>query len=132
MIAGVEYNCIGDGKTSPVRLIMLLARPIAIALGCWIYLAIMNDDMSAISGMSLPVLMFVSRYALALIGFSFVVAEAQAGLTNIAYMSPIETKAASGSVAGRSLVGARLYQLSPLKQFGPRRRRSPLSFLLTQ
>lgn len=39
-------------RASPARLAVLMAGPVALAGGAWIYLAVMIDDMSAIPGMS--------------------------------------------------------------------------------
>ena len=39
-------------RISHSRLVLLLGGPIAIAIGSWIYLAVMIDDMSNIPGMS--------------------------------------------------------------------------------
>lgn len=39
-------------RISPPRLALLLGGPVAIALGCWIYLAVMIGDMSEIPGFS--------------------------------------------------------------------------------
>lgn len=170
---------------TPARLALLLGSPVAIALGCWIYLAIMIGDMTSIPGMRsammspqmlapmqlfglflmwavmmaammlptaapmilayalmqatdrekgagrLPVFMFSGGYVLAWAGFSLAAAGLQAGLTNLALMSPMMMQA-TAPLAGGILVIAGLYQFSPLKQSCLRQCSTPMSFLMTQ
>ena len=173
------------GQMTPARLALLLASPVALALVCWIYLAIMIGDMSAVPGMSsammspqmfapmqlfglflmwavmmaammlptaapmilayafmqaadrekgagiLPVFTFAGGYVLAWASFSLAAAGLQAGLTNLALMSPMMMQAAV-PMAGGILVIAGLYQFSPLKRSCLRQCRTPMSFLMTQ
>ena len=79
-----------------------------------------------------PVWMFSGGYVVAWAGFSLAAAILQAGLTNLAFMSPMMMKAASGPLAGGILVVAGLYQFTPLKQTCLRLCRTPLSFLMTE
>ena len=81
---------------------------------------------------SLPVFMFSGGYVVAWAVFSLAAAIMQAGLTNIALMSPMMMKTASEPLAGGILIVAGLYQLSPAKLSCLRQCRSPVSFLMTQ
>ena len=79
----------------------------------------------------LPVFAFSGGYVLAWAGFSLVAAGLQAGLTNLAIMSPMMMRA-TGPLAGAILVVAGLYQFSPAKHACLRQCRTPISFLMTQ
>lgn len=79
----------------------------------------------------LPVFAFSGGYVLAWAGFSLVAAGLQAGLTNLAVMSPMMMKAAT-PLGGGILVIAGLYQFSPIKHACLRQCRTPISFLMTQ
>ena len=79
----------------------------------------------------LPVLAFSGGYVLAWAGFSLVAAGLQAGLTNLAFMSPMMMKA-TAPLGGAILVVAGLYQVSPMKHACLRQCRTPISFLMTQ
>jgi predicted metal-binding membrane protein len=79
----------------------------------------------------LPVLALSGGYVLAWVGFSLVAAVLQAGLTNLAVMSPMMMKAI-GPLGGAFLVVAGLYQFSPIKHACLRQCRTPISFLMTQ
>ncbi|MDF1774385.1 MAG: DUF2182 domain-containing protein [Rhizobiaceae bacterium] len=79
----------------------------------------------------LPVFMFSGGYVLAWSGFSLAATVLQAGLTNLAYMSPMMMKA-TGPLAAGILVVAGLYQFSPLKQACLHQCRTPIAFLMTQ
>lgn len=79
-----------------------------------------------------PVWMFSGGYVVAWAGFSLAAAVLQAGLTNLALMSPMMMKAASGPLAGSILLIAGLYQFTPLKQMCLRLCRTPINFLMTQ
>jgi predicted metal-binding membrane protein len=79
----------------------------------------------------LPVFAFSGGYVLAWAGFSLVAAGLQAGLTNLANMSPMMMRA-TGPLAGAILVVAGLYQFSPVKHACLRQCRTPISFLMTQ
>jgi predicted metal-binding membrane protein len=79
----------------------------------------------------LPVFAFSGGYVLAWAGFSLAAAALQAGLTNLAIMSPMMMRA-TGPLAGAILVVAGLYQFSPVKHACLRQCRTPISFLMTQ
>ena len=79
----------------------------------------------------LPVFAFSGGYVVAWAAFSLVAAGLQAWLTNLAMMSPMMMQAA-GPLGGAILVGAGLYQFSPLKQACLHQCRTPISFLMTQ
>lgn len=79
----------------------------------------------------LPVFAFSAGYVLAWAGFSLAAAGLQAGLTNLAIMSPMMMKA-TGPLGGAILVVAGLYQFSPVKHACLRQCRTPISFLMTR
>ena len=79
----------------------------------------------------LPVFAFAGGYVLAWAGFSLAAAGVQAGLTDLAIMSPMMMKA-TGPLGGAILVVAGLYQFSPVKHACLRQCRTPISFLMTQ
>ncbi len=172
-------------KLPSARLTLLLGAPIAVALGCWIYLGLMISDMSTIPGMAAmmmypnavtpmillglflmwaimmaammlptaapmilaytrmqasdrsrgaswwPVAAFSGGYVIAWAGFSMAAAVLQAGLTSLAFMSPMMMKI-TVPLAGGTLIIAGLYQFSSLKQSCLRQCRTPMSFLMTQ
>jgi len=172
-------------RMTPARLALLSTGPIAVALGSWIYLAIMIDDMSTVPGMSammmhpqvftpmqfmglfvmwavmmaammlptaapmilayarmqaadrrkgagwLPVFAFSGGYVISWVAFSLGAAALQAGLINLALMSPMMMKT-SGPLAGGVLVVAGLYQFSAVKHACLRQCRTPIGFLMTQ
>ncbi len=173
-------------RISPSRLALLLGGPVAIALGCWIYLAVMIGDMSRIPGMSpmmvgpqmfnpiqllglftmwtvmmaammlptavpmimayarmragerragapwLAVLLFSGGYVAAWSAFSLGAAVLQAGLTDLAYLSPMAMQVIPGPLTGGILIAAGVYQFMPLKQACLRQCRTPIGFLMTQ
>ncbi|MCP4381310.1 MAG: DUF2182 domain-containing protein [Hyphomicrobiales bacterium] len=80
---------------------------------------------------SLPVLAFSGGYVVAWAGFSLVAAGLQAGLTDLAIMSPMMMKARD-PLGGAILVIAGLYQFSPAKHACLRQCRTPISFLMTR
>ena len=79
-----------------------------------------------------PVFAFAGGYVLTWTGFSLVAALVQAGLTHLAFMSPMMMQAASGRLTGGILILAGAYQFTPLKQSCLRQCRTPLSFLMTE
>lgn len=80
----------------------------------------------------MPVLVFAGGYVVAWAVFSLAAAVLQAGLTNLALMSPMMMKVASGPLAGSILLIAGTYQFTPLKQTCLRLCRTPMSFLMTR
>jgi predicted metal-binding membrane protein len=80
----------------------------------------------------LSVTVFSGGYVLAWAGFSLGAALLQAGLVNLALLSPMMMKVGPGPLAASILIGAGLYQFSPLKQSCLRYCRTPMSFLLTE
>ncbi|MDA3887338.1 MAG: DUF2182 domain-containing protein [Allgaiera sp.] len=79
----------------------------------------------------LPVAAFSAGYVIVWLVFSLGAAGLQAVLTGLALMSPMVMTSAA-PVSGALLIGAGLYQFSPLKQSCLRLCQSPMSFLLTR
>ncbi len=78
-----------------------------------------------------PVAAFSGGYVIAWAGFTLVAAVLQAGLTSLAFMSPMMMKMTLPLASG-TLVIAGLYQFSPLKRSCLQQCRTPMSFLMTQ
>lgn len=75
--------------------------------------------------------MFGSGYVAVWAGFSLVAVALQFGLDQAALLSPM-MNTTSKALAGAVLIGAGVYQWTPLKQACLRRCRSPLDFLMTE
>jgi len=77
-----------------------------------------------------PVAWFGAGYVLVWIGFSAIAAITQWALHEGTFLSPAMT-ASSPRIAGAILIGAGLYQLTPLKHMCLTHCRSPIDFLMT-
>lgn len=74
---------------------------------------------------------FAAGYVAVWAAFSLAAVALQFGLENAALLSPM-MQTTSTTLAGMVLIGAGLYQWTPLKQACLRRCRSPLEFVMTQ
>ena len=80
----------------------------------------------------LPVLLFSGGYIATWSAFSLGAAVLQAGLTGLAYLSPMTMQVTPGPLAGGILIAAGAWQFMPLKQACLRQCRTPIGFLMTQ
>lgn len=79
-----------------------------------------------------PTLNLIHGYLLAWFGFGAAAALAQWGLEHAGMLTPVMGEVKSPAVAGAVLIGAGVFQLSPLKLMCLSKCRSPLSFLMTK
>jgi len=80
----------------------------------------------------LPVLAFSGGYIAAWAAFSLGASVLQAGLADLAYLSPMTMRILPGAAAGGILIAAGIYQFLPIKQACLRQCRTPIGFLMTQ
>lgn len=78
------------------------------------------------------VLLFAGGYLAIWSAFSAGATLVQGVLTELAYLTPMTMKIASGPLAGGVLVAAGVYQFLPVKQACLRQCRTPIGFLMTQ
>ena len=76
--------------------------------------------------------MFAGGYLAIWSAFSAGATLVQGVLTELAYLTPMTMKIASGPLAGGVLIAAGVYQFLPVKQACLRQCRTPIGFLMTQ
>lgn len=84
------------------------------------------------AGAWLAVLMSAGGYVAAWTAFSAAATVLQAVATDLALLSPMAMKLASGPIAGAVLIAAGIYQWLPVKHACLKRCRSPIGFLMTE
>jgi predicted metal-binding membrane protein len=83
-------------------------------------------------GVGGPMAQLVAGYLLAWIGFGVIASVLQYALEQVGMVTPVMGKLRSTVIGGATLIGAGLFQLTPLKTACLARCRSPLMFLMTR
>lgn len=111
--------------------VMMVGMMLPSAAPVILLFAAVNRKRREQGGVAVPTAVFGLGYLVVWGGFSVVATSAQEGLHTAALLSPA-LAAASPILGGVLLIGAGLYQLTPLKQVCLAHCRSPLGFLKTQ
>lgn len=111
--------------------VMMAAMMLPTAAPMLVAFARMQGAGAGKAGRGAPVAGFAGGYLLVWAGFSVGAALLQAGLTDLALMSPMMMQTAA-PISGAILIAAGLYQFTPFKQACLRLCRSPMSFLMTR
>jgi predicted metal-binding membrane protein len=109
--------------------VMMVAMMLPSAAPMVLLFATVNRNARAKGQAYVPTGIFVAGYLAAWGGFSFVATALQWGLEGMALVTPM-MKVSSAYFGGALLIGAGIYQLTPLKQACLRHCRSPLDFLM--
>jgi predicted metal-binding membrane protein len=118
-----------------VTLIMWMAMMTAMMLPSALPMLLFYDSIARKRGAKTtavgPTSLFGLGYLVVWLGFSIGAVVLQFGFDKASLLSPM-MKTTSGALAGAVLIGAGLYQWTPLKQACLRQCRSPLDFVMTQ